>query len=278
LSARRLARLGGPPARHRGLLALALLTVVVCSGCFRATTAITVKADGSGVIDQEIGASAQAMALLRNFSSSGGDQKPARDLPMFGPEQAQAAAAAMGVRFVSGEPIKTADVDGYRAHYAFDDVTKIRLNVNQNPPGQAVAEAGKPAEPPFAFGFAKQGDHSVLTINIAEAKPGTTGLLPQMPGGGSSPQERTQALSMVLPMLRGLFVDVTLAVDGRIIKTNAPYVSGSQITLLQFDFDKVNATEGALQKLQGATDPKMLKDIPGVRMITDPVVTIEFGR
>ena len=73
-------------------------------------------------------------------------------------------------------------------------------------------------------------------------------------------------------------VPASLTVDGRVIKTNAPYVSGSKITLLQFDFDKVNATEGALQKLQQITDPKLLKDIPGVRMVTDPVVTIEFGR
>jgi hypothetical protein len=257
-------------------LALALLAVVVCSGCFRATTTITVKADGSGIIDQEVGASPQALALLRTLSAAGSDQKPGADQPMFGPEQAKAAAAAMGVRFVSGEPIKTAEIDGYRAHFAFDDVTKIRLNVNQNPPGQA--EAAKPGEPPFAFGFAKQGDTSVLTIRIAEPKPGTTGMLPQMPGGGGSPQERAQAMSMVLPMLRGLLVDVTLVVDGRIVKTNAPFVSGSQVTLLQLDFDQVNATPGALQKLQEATDPKMLKGIPGVRMLTDPVVTIEFGR
>jgi len=101
--------------------------------------------------------------------------------------------------------------------------------------------------------------------------------MPQMPGGGSS-KDNQQAFAMLLPMLRGLFVDVTLNVEGRVIKTNAPYVNGSQVTLMQFDFDKVSATDGALQKLQATTDPKLLKDIPGVRMVTDPVVTIEFGR
>ena len=86
------------------------------------------------------------------------------------------------------------------------------------------------------------------------------------------------AMAMILPMMRGLYVDVSLVVDGKIIKTNAPYVSGSQVTLVQFDFDKISATDGALQKLQQITDPKLLKDIPGIRMATDPVVTIEFGR
>jgi hypothetical protein len=258
-------------------LGLTLLAVAVCSGCFRSTTRITVKQDGSGVVDQEIGASAQALALLRSFSSGGGDQKPAPDAQIFGPEQAQAAATAMGVRFVSGEPFKTGEGEGYRAHFAFDDVTKIRLNVTKEPPSLSAMSAEKPDEAPFAFKFARRDDASVLTINIADQKAGG-GLLPQMPGRGGSPQENSQALSMMLPMLHGLFVDLSLVVDGRVIKTNAPYVSGSQITLLEFDFDKVNATEGALQKLQQISDPKMLKDIPGLRMVTDPVVTIEFGR
>ncbi len=255
-------------------LCVTLLAVVVCSACFRSTTTITVKQDGSGVIDHEAGASPQALALLRNFSSGGGDQKPA-DVQMFGPEQARAAAAAMGVRFVSGEPVKTADLDGYRAHFAFDDVTAVRLNVNQVP---AAGASDPTVEQPFAFGFSKGESASVLTIRIAEQKPGAPGMLPKMPGAGGSPQENAQAMAMILPMLRGLFVDVSLEVDGRIIKTNAPDVTGSRLTLLQFDFDKVNATDGALQKLQQITDPKMLKDIPGVRMLTGPVVSIEFSR
>ena len=260
-------------------LGLTLLAVVVTSACFRSTTTITVKQDGSGVIDQEIGASAGAMALLRNFSSGDqADTKTSADVQLFGPEQAQAAAAAMGVRFVSGEPVKTAEVEGYRAHFAFDDVTKVKFSVNKTPPGPGVGAAQKVEDPPFAFGFARNNGNSVLTINIPEPKPGETGMLPKMPGGSGSPQDNALAMSMLMPMLRGLYVDVSLVVDGKIIKTNAPYVAGSQVTLVQFDFDKVSAADGALQKLQQITDPRQLKDIPGVRMPTEPVLTIEFGR
>ena len=258
-------------------LCLTLLAVAVCSGCFRATTVITVKQDGSGTLDQELGFTAQAMAMLRNFGSSPGSQKSG-DVQMFGPEQAQTMAESMGVRFVSGEPVKTPDLEGYRAHFAFDDVSKIRLNkMNVQTPTGPGADAQKPDEAPLSFGFRKGDKASVLTINVPEQKSGTGALMPQMPGGGS-PDEKTQALSMLMPMLHGLFVDVSLVVDGRVIKTNAPFVSGSQFTVLQFDFDKVSASEGGIQKLQQITDPKQLKDIPGVRVLTDPVVTIEFGR
>jgi hypothetical protein len=262
-------------------LTLMLLGVVLCSGCFRSATVITVKQDGSGVIDQDLGASPQAMALIRSLDSSG-DRKSSAGAQMFGPEQAQSVAAAMGVRFVSGEPLKTDQVEGYRAHFAFDDVTKVRLNLHKDEltPGAAAAGAAASDTPssPVTFGFTKRDDASVLTINIAEQQTPASRLLPQIGGRGASPQENAQAMAMITPMLRGLFVDLSLVVEGRVIKTNAPYINGSRLTLLQFDFDKVNATEGALQKLQQITDPKMLKGIPGVQMVTDPLVTIEFGR
>jgi hypothetical protein len=252
-------------------LGLMLLAAACLTGCLRSTTAITVKQDGSGTVDQEIGATTQALAMLRSLDSAGGE-KPG-NIQMFGPEQAQQAAAAMGVRFVSGEPIKTADSEGYRAHFAFDDVTQIKFEALKGP---ASLSAEKSTAPPFGFAFTKGAASSVLTITMPDQQAGA-GLLPQMPGGNAS-KDNQQALAMMVPMLRGLFVDVSLNVEGRVIKTNAPYVNGSQLTLLQFDFDKVSASDGALQKLQSATDPKALKDIPGVRMVTDPVVTIEFGR
>jgi hypothetical protein len=253
---------------------MAVLAIVVSSGCFRVTTKITVRQDGSGVIDQDVGASAQALALLRNFGGGRGDTKA--DVQLFGPEQAQAAAAAMGVRFVSGEPVKTPEMEGYRAHYAFDDVTAIKFNMKQGTPSQVDPAAPAPSEPPLAFGFTKGPSSSTLTIRVPQEAQG--GLLPKVPGGGSSPEQNAQALSMITPMLHGLFVDVTLAVDGRVIKSTAPGMTGPNLTLVQFDFDKVAASDGGLQKLQQITDPKELKGIPGITLLSDPVVTIEFAR
>ena len=55
-------------------------------------------------------------------------------------------------------------------------------------------------------------------------------MLPKMPGSSGSPQDNALAMSMLMPMLRGLYVDVSLGVDGKKIKTNAPNVAGSQVT------------------------------------------------
>src|SRR5262245_43793081 len=269
--------------RRLALVCVALL----CSACLRATTTITVRQDGSGLIDQEVGANPEAMAMLKGFAGAAAEQQksgaaapPSTPPSIFGEPEARKLADQMGVKFVSGEPIKTAELEGYRAHYSFDDVTKLKVKMNQDASG-GLAGSGKSAgEPPFGFQFEKHGASSLLTINMPEQKPGSMGPLNQLGMGGATQNsaQNEQAVAMMKMMLKGLYVDVTLAVDGKVIKTNAPYVNGSKVTLVQMDFDKLLASEGALQKLQQASDPRSLKDIPGLKVVTEPKVTIEFGR
>lgn len=267
--------------RQFALVCLALL----CSACLRATTTITVRQDGSGIIDQEVGANPQAMAMLKGFAGAAtADQQKAGATPppqsIFGEAEAKKMADQMGVKFVSGEPIKTAELEGYRAHYSFDDVTTLHVKMNQSTTG-GLADSKATAEPPFSFQFEKRGSSSLLTINMPEQKPGGSNPLNQLGMGGGATQnqpQNEQALAMMKMMMKGLYVDVTLAVDGKVIKTNAPYVNGSRVTLVQMDFDKLLASEGALQKLQQASDPRMLKDVPGLKVVSEPKLTIEFGR
>ena len=103
----------------------------------------------------------------------------------------------------------------------------------------------------------------------------------QFPGAGDTDADKAkaaQALTMMKMMMRGLYVDVALNVNGRILKSNAPYVDGSRVTLMQIDFDKLLADEAALMKLQGAKDLKSLAAVPGLKVVTEPTVTIDFSR
>ena len=257
---------------------------LLCSACLRATTTITVRQDGSGLIDQEVGANPQAMAMLKGFAGAAAEQKggtAAATPSIFGEAEAKKMADQMGVRFLSGEAIKTGELEGYRAHYSFDDVTKLKVKMSQDATGGLTENSKSPAEPPFGFQFEKHASSSVLTINMPEQKPGSAGPLNQLGmgrGASQNPAQNEQAIAMMKMMMKGLYVDVTLAVDGKVIKTNAPYVTGSRVTLVQMDFDKLLADDGALLKLQQANDPRMLKDIPGLKVVAEPKVTIEFGR
>lgn len=253
---------------------LALLVALGTTGCLRSTTTIDLKADGSGTIVQETAVSAQTLGMLQGLA---GANKTAEKPPeIFGETQARQAATTMGVTFVSGEAIKTGDLEGYRARFSFDDISKVTVKMDQGPDNLTGSDAKKP---PFGFAFKRGAAASVLTIQMPDQTPGAAGSLP-MPGSGSDADkaQAAQALTMMKMMMRGLFVDVALTVDGRIIKSNAPYVEGSRVTLLQIDFDKLLGDDAALLKLQSAKDVKSLAAVPGLKVVSEPTVTIEFSR
>jgi hypothetical protein len=254
---------------------LALLIALGATGCLRSTTTIDLKSDGSGTIVQETAMSAQALGMLQGLA--GANQKPEKPPQLFGEEQARQAGATMGVTFVSGETIKTGDLEGYRARYTFDDISKVTVKMDQGTDN--LVPSSEARKPPFGFAFTRGITASVLTIQMPDQTPGAAGALP-MPGGGSDADkaQAAQALAMMKMMMRGLFVDVALTVNGRIIKSNAPYVDGSRVTLLQLDFDKLLGDDTALLKLQSAKDIKSLAAVPGLKVVTEPEVTIEFSR
>lgn len=263
-------------------LAVVLFALAASSACLRSTTTIVVRADGSGTVLQETGMNAQALAMLQSMAGAAAEKAGgAGGAPqIFGEQQARKAAADMGVRFAGGEPIKTADMEGYRARFEFDDIRTVKMKMNQDPTIGEPAQA--PREPPFEFGFERRGASSILTITMPEQQPGQGPLggvagVPGMPSGSGDAQGNQQALAMMKAMMQGLFVDISLDVDGPIVKTNAAHVNGSRITLLQVDFDTLLKDPTAWQKLQSAGDVKALANVPGLKVVTDRVLTVQFG-
>jgi hypothetical protein len=259
---------------RRILTILSVVVTLASAGCIRSTTAIDLRPDGTGTILQETAVSAQALAMLKGMAA--GNQPGDAPTELFTEEQARKTAASMGVTFVSGEPIKTADFEGYRAKFSFDDISKVKVNMEQ---GAAAMGGTESKQPPFSFSFNRGSSSSVVTIQMPDQMPGGKAL-PGMPSGTSDAEkaQAAQAMTMMKMMMRGLFVDVALNVDGRILKSNANHVEGSRITLLQIDFDKLLADETAFQRLQSATDIKGLENIPGLKIVNEPKLTIEFAR
>ena len=252
----------------RLLFAIALL--VSCSACMRSSTLITLRADGSGTIDQETGINPQALAGL---TAMAGDKEHGDEIgDVFNEKKAREEAEKMGVRFVSGAPIDTPALKGYHAKYAFDDIKALKVRM-QNAAGPEARTDGRK---PFDFDFAKGLTSSTITLNLPQDARKPT--LPGLGGRGGDPEQSKQMMAMIRPMLAGLYVEIALAVDGRIVKTNAPYVTGNKITLVQLDMDQMLANEAAFAKLQEATDAASLKNIPGLKVTTEPTVTIEFRR
>jgi hypothetical protein len=134
--------------------------------------------------------------------------------------------------------------------------------------------------------MAKQGANSVLTITFDERQADAAAA---KVGASAGSKEATDAamdpamMAMVKTMFQGFKIGVDLQVEGKIVKTNADYVNGSRITLLEVELAGLFEDEAKLKALQSKFGPgtklseirPYLKDVKGVK-INDPNLTIEF--
>ena len=257
------------------------ILAIVASGCLNSSTLISVKSDGSGTIEQTmlVNAAAGRMAL-------GGLEAPGAQGPIVNDADLRRTAESMGgVRFVSAEPMTAGGFEGVRALYAFDDVNTVRISQGP-PPGSGGPSAFSPApaaDSPVVFHQARGADSSVLTVRLDEAArqaPDTNGAPAHVgPGALTDPQ----MLGMMKMMLQGFALAIDLEVDGAIVRTNADYVQGSRVTLLNVDLDALFEDEAAIADLQARLGPgttpaqvwPYLKGVTGIR-INQPLLTIEY--
>lgn len=252
---------------------------IVVSGCINSTSLIRVKPDGSGTIEQT---TLVNLATLKGLMGGMGAAADKGSSGVLNEAEFKRSAERMGVRPVSLTPVKDGNFEGAKAIYAFDDISKVR--VDQDP--QVAGATGKftsssASSNPIRFAMTKQGAASVLTISVdekvaaeatskAQAAPSLDKIDPSM-------------MQMIKTMFDGFHVLIDVEVDGTIVKTNADYVNGSRITLLEVDMEGVFADEDKLKALQSKIKPgaslselrPYLKDIKGVK-VNHPTVTIEY--
>lgn len=76
---------------------------------------------------------------------------------------------------------------------------------------------------------------------------------------------------------------VTIEVDGRITKTNSPYVDGHRVTVSDVDFQAVDASPlgwrlyNTIMRSDWAKARALLPQVPGVRAVLADEVVIDFA-
>jgi hypothetical protein len=248
---------------------------LVLTGCLNSTTLVRLKPDGSGTIEQTMLVN---MAAAKGLMAMGGGGQVKQSGPVFGEEEFKQAAARMGARPVSLTPVKEGNFEGSKAVFAFDDINKLRLD--QDP---QVSGGGTGAlKNPIRFGLTRQGGSSVLTINVDENVTASAGSRVQE-SAPAIEQLDPSMMQMIKTMFDGLRVSIDVEVDGKIVKTNADYVSGSRVTLLEVDAAGVFADEARLKSLPSKIRPGItlselrphLKEIKGVK-INHASISIEY--
>ena len=140
-----------------------VLALVV--GCMDVETRVIVNADGSGTIQETFLMKNEVAEEMKKSKAEGG--QGATDAKMYKEQEVKDKAADYGkdVSFVSVGDFANATHQGYRAVYAFRDVTK--LTINQNMKAKSGQNAGKPApaENIIWADTAPDGRY-VITINL----------------------------------------------------------------------------------------------------------------
>ena len=253
---------------------------VVASGCINSTSLIKVKPDGSGTLEQTMLVN---MAALKGLMAGMGAGQTKESGGVLNEAEFKRSGERMGMRPVSLTPMTEGGFQGAKAIYAFDDITKVRVDQDPQLGGRtAGAPPGAQASSnPITFGLARQGATSVLTIKVDEKAADTATARAQ--DAPSIESIDPAMMQMIKTMFDGFRILIDLEVDGKIVKTNADYVTGSRITLLEVDMAGVFADEAKLKALQSKVQPgasiselrPYLKDIKGVK-VNHPALTIEF--
>jgi hypothetical protein len=265
---------------HR--IAVVILSTLSLTACLNSTTLVKVKPDGSGTVEQT------TLVNMAAAKSLGGGGANGPTGPMMSREELERTAASMGkgVRLVSSEPVKgDLGFEGVKAIFAFDDINE--LQVNQGPNVSRSASRTRSAEPtsddPVRFKLARNGATSTLSINYVD-RPGSKTDSPNPAAAGDMPDfTNPLMMNMIKTMFQGFKINIGLEVLGKIVKTNAEYVSGSHLTLLEMDVEALLADEAKLKALQGKLGPGVsltelkpyLKDIKGIK-IDGPSINVEF--
>jgi hypothetical protein len=257
-------------------LLLVLVAATSLAACLNSTTLVKLNPDGSGTVEQTTLINTAALK-----SMSGAQSSPA---PMSNREELERTAAKMGkgVRLLSTEPIKGAGgFEGTKAIFSFDDINQVEISQDPNMGGDM--RAGGKSESPVKFNFVRNAGTSTLTINIADrpggAKPETSAPPPSEMPDLTNPM----IMGMIKSMFQGFKINIDLEVVGSIVKTNAEYVAGPRITMLEMDMAALLADEAKLKALQGKVGPDAsfsdikpyLKDIKGIK-IDGPSISVEF--
>jgi hypothetical protein len=261
------------------LLALSL----ALTGCFESIVLLRVNKDGSGTIEETVVISDAFMELMKSF---GGEDEGEEEEEAIDEQELTDKAASMGegVRFVSAEPLKTERGSGYKAIYSFSDINDVRINQNPgenvSPPPVGGEEEG-PVEEWLHFNFT-----GGRTANLEIIYPRDVGTEQEeeeeSSGGEADMDSNPEMMQMMRELYKDMHIRIAVEVDGQITETNANYVDGSTVTLMDIDFAKILEDEEKFKELMSA-DPdtveemkELVKDNPGIKVEIEESIQIRF--
>ena len=266
-----------------------LLTVVILfSGCIEMHTVVTVKKDGSGLVEENIFIGKEIINMFKEFAAAFADStQPQQEFKMFEEDKIKAKASELGegIEFVSMKNIVTDEKEGYTAIYKFKDLNKVKVNQdpsNEMPMGESQDGSdttseylffkfikGKPNRIEFKIPEGKKEDKSVDTTKTDEI------------AESEIPPDSADVEKMI-KFMKDMRVKIEIKIDGEITKTNATHVDGNTVTLFDIDFGQLISDTEKFEEFKKVNPDsfeevkKLVSGIPGMKIELNKEVFIEF--
>jgi hypothetical protein len=273
---------------------IAAAALVLFAGCIETEIIVILRPDGSGKVVEKIlirkDVKRQLYTMVESLTpgmkpDSGAG--PGDSSSFFNESGLREKASAMGegVEFVSVEPFETGEAEGYRALYSFKNIGTLRINQN---PGESVplnshVDGGAVRE--FVTFEFSPGPPAVLTVSTPSVEPAHAA---DSSGVRGTPQEdkldeaEKEALEQAKQMFEGFRLAVMLQIEGKILRTNASFVKGNRITLLDMDFGKLLKSPDRLARF-AQVNPRtieeakeIVKDVPGIKIDLNEKIEVTF--
>ena len=255
--------------------------MLLLGSCFTNNWLITVKPDGSGTINMNFSMDQSVIGMMQGMTGGSGDPPPQSSADLIDPAEMQEIAAAMGegVSFVSASPVDKSGSLGYNALFSFKDIRKVTIDPMLGAPSDG--EEKEKSDDVISFDFSK-GSRSKLTIitNQSEGENGTEEYA-DTEAEEQSPEEAAMMANMMKPFLSEMSFSVAVKVDGSISNTNASFVDGNTITVMDFDMGKILDNNDLFTKVvsnNSLSDKEIQKQLAtaGIRIETQEKVTVDF--
>lgn len=255
------------------------------AGCLQVDTTINVKKDGSGTINEKILMSKTFINMMKEFAMAFQDSSSAeQQFSLFKDDEIIADAREYGtdVKYLSHSFISNDGWEGYEAIYAFDDISKIRIQPDPDSK-VAMSEGGTETNDGGEYYFFKfkKGDVAELTIDRPEIDFNSESEEDES-SGETAEQNYDELGEEALKMMDGMKINIAVKVDGDIASSNATYADGSTITLFQMNLSEMMENKEAFKEFQ-KEEPKnigemkqFMEKFPGMKIEIQKPVTIKF--
>lgn len=264
------------------IIFILILSTALFSGCIRVDTKVKLNKDGSGTIEEKVLMSELVIQMMNQFMNSMPDSSGEKEqFSLFKEDDLKNKVSNYGkdVKYISGKEIKQNGWEGYQAVYSFEDINTLTMDANPNSKVDMDDGDSGAEDDYYTFKF-KPGNVAELIINRPEKDDFDEG---EDESNENDSNGDNQLNDNILKMMDGMRVKISLEPQGKIVNTNASYVDGSEVTLLDIDFGKLIKNKKKLNMLK-ENPPKnikemkeLVKDIPGMKIEMQKPVSIKFN-